>query len=68
MSDQEIEIVVSPDGEVSVEAFGFTDNSCQTASQDIFDALGVVKDSKPKTNSIRTTSHVKDRNNLHRRN
>lgn len=50
---REIEITVSPDGEVSVEAFGFEDNSCHAASKDILDAVGEVKERTSKTNTSR---------------
>lgn len=56
MSEREIEIVVKPTGEVTVEAFGFEDSSCHQASQEIIEAVGGVKKSTPKTQVTRNVN------------
>jgi len=42
MSEQKIEITVSPGGSVSIKTAGFTGSSCKDATRDIERALGVA--------------------------
>lgn len=38
-----IEVIVSPDGEVKIEAVGFSGSSCTKATEALEKALGVTK-------------------------
>ena len=42
MSEKRIEIIVSPEGGVSIKTAGFTGGSCRDATRDIERALGVA--------------------------
>ena len=42
MSEQKIDITVSPEGTVSIRTSGFTGGSCRDATRDIERALGVA--------------------------
>ena len=42
MSEQKIEITVSPEGAVSIKTAGFTGSACKDATRDIERALGVA--------------------------
>ena len=43
-----IEIMVSPTGEIHIEAVGFTGTSCKEATQALEEALGTVERSQTK--------------------
>ena len=45
---KEIEVIVNPDGSVSVEALGYSGPECEKATAFIEEALGEVRDRKRK--------------------
>jgi len=45
---QSIEIIVSPDGEITIEAVGFKGKGCEAATKALEAALGVVSSRKKK--------------------
>lgn len=51
-----IEVTVSPTGEVTVEAVGFTGQACEKATQAIEEALGVTTEKRKKPEYHRTVT------------
>ncbi len=51
---KEIEITIDEDGSSSVEAFGYTDNTCKAATREIEEALGAVTSRKEKDHGVVT--------------
>ena len=64
MSEREqIQVTISPDGEVSIEAIGFTGNTCTSATKPFEEGLGIVKQqrTKPEFHQTQVQSKTKNR-------
>lgn len=48
MGKKRTEILIGPNGEAEIEAFGFKGKLCQVETQFLADALGTTKDTKKK--------------------
>lgn len=59
MNNRTIEIVVSPIGDISINAVGFKGTDCEKATQFLEEALGVVgkKVKKPEFHQSATKTH-----------
>jgi Protein of unknown function (DUF2997) len=63
MSEREqIQVIISPDGEVSIEALGFTDNTCTSATKPFEDGLGIVKQQRNKPEFYQTQVQPQTKN------
>lgn len=48
MANERIRIVISPEGEVNMEAIGFTGDACEKATRELEEALGQVESRRHK--------------------
>lgn len=55
---KQIKVSISPDGEVAVEASGFSNNSCKKATKPIEEALGMANGVKNKPEAYVTETPV----------
>ena len=62
--NQEIQVDVSPDGSLRIEAHGFTGTSCRAATAPVEKALGAVRSRRMKTEARRTSVAGRLRNRL----
>jgi len=62
--NQEIQVDISPDGSLRIEAHGFTGTACRAATAPIEEALGVVRSRRMKSVTRRAAIAGQIRNRL----
>jgi hypothetical protein len=58
---KKIEVRISPDGEVEIEAIGFTGDGCLKATQAVEEELGTVTDRRRKPEFFRKSADTQQR-------
>jgi Protein of unknown function (DUF2997) len=62
MAEQRIRVVISPEGEVSIEAIGFQGDACEKATRQLEEALGTVETRRHKPEYHQRQSQTRTHN------